>query len=235
MAKRLQIHEAPEITVSFDPNLCKHSGICLRSLPAVFDVRRSRWIQPEAAGANDVVAAVQKCPSGALQFYRNVSRDPAAAELLARRQLLNQLVVSMGREEDRAQAANAICSAIANARGYDFVGLYDVAGAEMAVVGWSGETAPAHPRFPVSQGLCGAAATSRETVIVNDVGADPRYLTTSGTTRAEMIVPVVDPATRETIGTIDVASDRLNAFDASDRELVEDCAQAIHSFWTENV
>ena len=78
MTKRLQVHEAPEITVSFDPNLCKHSGVCLLTLPAVFDVRRGRWIQPEAAHHSAVADAVQKCPSGALQFYRNVSRDPVA-------------------------------------------------------------------------------------------------------------------------------------------------------------
>jgi uncharacterized Fe-S cluster protein YjdI len=68
MSKHLQAYETPDITVTFDPNVCQHSGVCLRGLPAVFDVRRRRWIAPEAASAEDVGAQVRRCPSGALQF-----------------------------------------------------------------------------------------------------------------------------------------------------------------------
>lgn len=231
--KRLQIHETPEITVSFDPNLCRHTGVCLRALPPVFDIRRARWIQPEAADPNAVAQAVQKCPSGALQFYRNVSRDSAAAALLAKRKLLNQVGVSLARGEEREDTARTICDAIRNAGGYDFAGLYDVSGDEIVVAGWSGESAPEHPRFSSAQGLCGVAAKTAQTVIANDVAADPRYLTTSTATRAEMIVPAVEPATREVLGTIDVASNRRDAFGATDRELIEDCAHAMLAFWTE--
>ncbi|MEO5742753.1 MAG: (4Fe-4S)-binding protein [Vicinamibacterales bacterium] len=65
---RLQVYEAPDVTVTFDPNLCRHTGICLRGLPDVFDVRRKRWVRPELAPAADVVAQVGRCPSGALQI-----------------------------------------------------------------------------------------------------------------------------------------------------------------------
>jgi len=44
--KRLQTYTVPGITVTFDPNVCIHSGVCLRTLPMVFDVRRKRWIAP---------------------------------------------------------------------------------------------------------------------------------------------------------------------------------------------
>ena len=97
---------------------------------------------------------------------------------------------------------------------------------------WSGD-APEHPRFPIERGLCGAAATSGKVVIANDVAADPRYLTTTSATRAEMIVPVIDPATREVLGTIDVASNGDNVFGTQDRDLVEDCARAMLGLWTE--
>lgn len=70
MPRRLQIYETDAITVTFDPNVCRHSGVCLRSLPAVFDVRRKRWVAPEAASADEVEATVRRCPSGALQFRR---------------------------------------------------------------------------------------------------------------------------------------------------------------------
>ena len=45
--KRVQSYETPEIVVTFDPNVCIHSGVCVRGLPLVFDVRRKRWIAPE--------------------------------------------------------------------------------------------------------------------------------------------------------------------------------------------
>ena len=72
--RRLQVYETAAVTVTFDPNRCIHSGVCLRTLPAVFDVRRRRWVRPELAAAGDVIAAVRKCPSGALQI-----REPGAA------------------------------------------------------------------------------------------------------------------------------------------------------------
>jgi uncharacterized Fe-S cluster protein YjdI len=70
MTKRLQTYETPEITVTFDPNVCTHSATCIRGLPAVFDIREKRWVRPERAPAADVAAQVARCPSGALQFKR---------------------------------------------------------------------------------------------------------------------------------------------------------------------
>jgi len=67
MAKRLQTYEADEVVVTFDPNICIHSGVCARTLPAVFDPKVKRWVRPENASADAVMAAVAKCPSGALQ------------------------------------------------------------------------------------------------------------------------------------------------------------------------
>ena len=67
MSKRLQTYEAPGITVTFDPNICQHSGVCLR-MPAVFDVRRKDWVRPYGASAEEVAAQIRRCPSGALQY-----------------------------------------------------------------------------------------------------------------------------------------------------------------------
>jgi uncharacterized Fe-S cluster protein YjdI len=67
MGKPLQTYEAPGIVVTFDPNLCQHTGICLQGLPAVFDVLRKRWVRPELASPVEVAAQVARCPSGALQ------------------------------------------------------------------------------------------------------------------------------------------------------------------------
>jgi uncharacterized Fe-S cluster protein YjdI len=68
--KRLQTYETPGVTVTFDPNICEHTGVCLRGLPNVFDVREKRWIRPERASPEEVIAQVARCPSGALQIRR---------------------------------------------------------------------------------------------------------------------------------------------------------------------
>lgn len=71
MTTRLQTYEAPGITVTFDPTLCIHSGKCVRGLPAVFDVKRKRWIQLEHDTPEAIAAQVARCPSGALQATRS--------------------------------------------------------------------------------------------------------------------------------------------------------------------
>ncbi len=70
MSRRLQVYETPDITVTFEPEVCRHSGVCVRGLPAVFDVKRKRWVRPEAAPADAVEAQIRRCPSGALKSYR---------------------------------------------------------------------------------------------------------------------------------------------------------------------
>ena len=70
MSRRLQTYEGEGFAVTFDPNLCIHSGNCVRGLPAVFDVRRKRWVAVEAASAEEIEAQIRRCPSGALQFVR---------------------------------------------------------------------------------------------------------------------------------------------------------------------
>jgi len=78
MGKPLQIYETPEITVTFEPERCIHSGNCVRGLPSVFDVRRKRWVSPEAASADAVEAQIAKCPSGALKSYRPGQPRPSS-------------------------------------------------------------------------------------------------------------------------------------------------------------
>lgn len=66
--KPVQSYQVPGITVTFDPNRCIHSAVCLKTLPAVFDIHRNPWIQAEAASVEEIVAAIDQCPSGALQY-----------------------------------------------------------------------------------------------------------------------------------------------------------------------
>ena len=63
-----------DVTVSFDPDVCEHSGNCVKGLPAVFDTGRKPWIEPDAATAEEVIAQVARCPSGALRIEPGASR-----------------------------------------------------------------------------------------------------------------------------------------------------------------
>jgi uncharacterized Fe-S cluster protein YjdI/CDGSH-type Zn-finger protein len=60
------------ITVHWNSERCAHSGICLRTLPEVFDVAARPWVTIEAAPTDAIAAAVERCPSGALSYERAV-------------------------------------------------------------------------------------------------------------------------------------------------------------------
>jgi len=124
----------------------------------------------------------------------------------------------------------AMTDRIRETRGYRWVGIYAVGREEISVIGWSGPEAPAHPRFPKDRGLCGAAAASGSTVVVRDVAEDPRYLTTFGSTRSEIVVPV-KRATGEVVGLIDVESEKLDAFTSEDCRLLEKLASEVAGLW----
>lgn len=59
-----------EIIVHWDSSKCIHVGNCVRGLPSVFDIKRKPWITPEAADSAQIIAQVEKCPSGALTWSR---------------------------------------------------------------------------------------------------------------------------------------------------------------------
>jgi len=119
---------------------------------------------------------------------------------------------------------------IREAGAYRWVGIYAVGRSEISVIGWSGPAPPAYPRFPKDRGLCGAAAASGRTVVVNDVVKDPRYLETLTTTRSEIVVPV-KRSTGEVVGVIDVESERPDAFGIVDQQKLEEFAVLAAALW----
>ncbi|QNJ96856.1 (4Fe-4S)-binding protein [Constantimarinum furrinae] len=65
-----------EVTVVWKPELCIHSANCVKNLPEVFKPKDKPWIQPNNAGSEDLMAAIKKCPSGALSYYLNSNGSP---------------------------------------------------------------------------------------------------------------------------------------------------------------
>ncbi|HEY3350453.1 MAG TPA: (4Fe-4S)-binding protein [Thermoanaerobaculia bacterium] len=74
MKSPLQKYERDGLTVTFDPRVCTHSGVCVRGLFDVFDVSRRPWVNLDGAPAEQVVEQVKLCPSGALQFSLGASK-----------------------------------------------------------------------------------------------------------------------------------------------------------------
>jgi GAF domain-containing protein len=107
---------------------------------------------------------------------------------------------------------------------YTWAGVYLLEGDELVLGPFLGKPSP-HTRIPLGQGICGAAATEKATIIVDDVNADARYLACSIETKSEIVVPIMDGDA--VLGEIDIDSDRPAAFGDSDRELLESVASLI--------
>ena len=108
---------------------------------------------------------------------------------------------------------------------YSWVGIYLVEGDDLVLGPWQGPEATEHVRIPVGQGVCGAAAASGRTEVVDDVNADPRYLACFPSTRSEIVVPIAHEG--RVVGEIDIDSDRPAAFGEDDRAFLERIALQI--------
>ncbi len=112
-----------------------------------------------------------------------------------------------------------VCRELRKIPHYTWVGIYEAQASDLVLASWSGPSATQHVRIPVGQGICGAAASEKTTIVVPDVSRDPRYLQCFLNTRSEIVVPVVKDgrATAE----IDIDSDGLEAFQPRDQEFLE--------------
>ncbi len=101
---------------------------------------------------------------------------------------------------------------------YTWTGIYLLDSNELTLGPFVGKPSP-HTRIPLGRGICGAAATEKTSIIVDDVNADPRYLACSIETKSEIVVPIMLDG--DVLGELDIDSDKIAAFDASDRDLLE--------------
>jgi GAF domain-containing protein len=137
-------------------------------------------------------------------------------------------------EQDRASAnsAEALMQSISEllhgeiAR-FNWVGFYLLSKTEpdVLVLGpFTGSFTPVD-RIPMHQGLCGTAASTGKSVVVNDVSSDPRYLSASALVKSEMVAPVVVKG--KVVAEIDVNSYFSATFGRDEQDLVEACAAAV--------
>lgn len=113
---------------------------------------------------------------------------------------------------------------------YNWVGFYlvDPADPGVLLVGpFVGSFTP-NARIPLNTGLCGAAATSGQVVIVQDVSADPRYLAGSSLVKSEIVVPIF---VKKTLAAeLDVESYFAGTFTQTEQEFVEACAKVVGDY-----
>jgi len=120
-----------------------------------------------------------------------------------------------------------------NVAAYNWVGFYMIEkgspGEEpMLVLGpYVGAETP-HKRIPLNQGICGAAVSEGKTIIVDDVHADPRYLSCSLDTKSEIVAPIFVHG--KIVGELDIDSHVAARFKPEDRELVEQCAKIVGEY-----
>lgn len=151
-------------------------------------------------------------------------KDPATITML---QELGGFILAGARGP---AAVKKMADIVCDARGWRWVGVYQLSRGELAIVAGSGSQPPCYQRFPATHGLCGAAVESRGTIVVGDVRKDVRYLPTFNSTLSEIVVPIISQSDK-VVGVITAESDELKAFSTEDREVLERVALMMgHSF-----
>ena len=113
---------------------------------------------------------------------------------------------------------------------YNWVGFYLVSSADpnVLLVGpFAGSFTP-NARIPLDTGLCGAAATSGQTVVVHDVSKDPRYLAGSAMVKCEIVVPIF--VKNKLAAELDIESYFLDTFTRPEQDFVEACASLVGKY-----
>lgn len=77
--KKVQRYENDEVIVQYNPDVCEHAAECVKGLPQVFNVKNRPWINVNGASMDEIVRAVDLCPSGALTSHRKVDTPKATS------------------------------------------------------------------------------------------------------------------------------------------------------------
>lgn len=130
-----------------------------------------------------------------------------------------KLMAMLDGEEDAIAVMASICSVLAGCFPYYYwTGFYRMVAGELVIGPYQGT--PGCLRIALDRGVCGAAATAGETVIVEDVHDFPGHIACDARSRSEIVVPVVD-GDGVILAVLDVDSEELGAFDEVDKQGLE--------------
>ena len=110
---------------------------------------------------------------------------------------------------------------------YSWVGIYLLEGEVLVLGPWRGVQATQHTIIPLGKGVCGSAAITGKTELIDDVSKDARYLSCFLFTQSEIVVPI--KRRTRVLGEIDIDSDQPAAFDRNDTLFLEKVADMLQS------
>ena len=147
----------------------------------------------------------------------------------------NELLQEFQTYAQNARSAHALMEHIAihlheKMTRYNWTGFYlvDPADSNFLIVGpYAGSFTP-NARIPLDRGLCGAAATTGQVVVVQDVSKDPRYLAGSSLVKSEIVVPIF--ANKKLAAELDIESYFADTFTKPEQDFVESCAGVVSSY-----
>jgi L-methionine (R)-S-oxide reductase len=143
--------------------------------------------------------------------------------------LARRIAATVAAPGPRRERAHAAANLIRRATGQRWVGIYTVDDVSVTNEAWSGPGPPAYPSFPRDRGLTAHALLANAPALSNDVANDPRYLANQDDSGSELILPVIQQG--HTVGTLDVESDKVGAFDGELLTYLERCAAALVALW----
>lgn len=144
-----------------------------------------------------------------LAFSKTSDRKTVYAELVP------QIEALVAGEPDLVANLANITAVLKEAFGFFWVGFYLKKGDQLVLNAFQGSLACT--RIDFGKGVCGHAYQTRETVIVRDVDAFPGHIACSSASRSEIVVPIFEKS-GAVFGVLDVDSDRLDDFSATDAE-----------------
>ena len=132
--------------------------------------------------------------------------------------LLPQIESVVSATDDLIANLANVAAVLKQAFDFHWVGFYRATEPETLVLGpFQGPLACVE--IPFAKGVCGKAATDQKTVLVPDVDKFPGHIACSSLSRSEIVVPLVDQGKTKLV--LDVDSDKLADFDATDQKYLE--------------
>ena len=142
-----------------------------------------------------------------------------------RRQLVDTIRIAIADKRTETDILRTAAQLIDDfSEGYNWTGFYLMRGDVLEVGPYIGPETP-HKRIKLHRGICGAAASGKRSIVVDDTNADPRFLACASTTQSEVVVPLMDGDI--CLGGIDIDSNLPGFFKPDDREMLEEIARVI--------
>ena len=129
------------------------------------------------------------------------------------------------KESNERLLENVVEFLFENFEHYNWIGIYIVKENDLILGPWKGPQATEHTKIPIGTGICGCAAETGKTEIVNNVRTDDRYLSCFAKTKSEIVVPIKKDGI--IVGEIDIDSDKIEAFSNEDKVFLEKVADML--------